>query len=373
MVRAGAWVAGAGGALFAALYLIAAILQQPLGDHRIEQTTKDTIPLHYTDQSPGRPQQFSTLTKEDIFSQCRLTIHDPYSGAINRTIEWRDPLAGCQKGYEPATQLVDGKISIAPRWTDKIGHCRARCHEYASVRKYSPGPWIELGPNDRVPMECDFVYAECLGLGGHIVDQYIHSQIVETEKRTYSSSDFELPREDFGPLPNVHIFLIDSVSSTQARRSLPKTLDFLEHQMGGVQFHHLNKVGDNSRPNGYALFMGKRVYEMEREALGGEDLKPEMSYKQHCHEYRDEDAVIFKLYEKMGYKTLYNEEYLTGDMWSWPATCRGFEKQPTTHCYRPIPATLLANEKLRRGLPRKCIEQHHLQYKYHQQFLEAYQ
>ncbi|CAJ0577178.1 unnamed protein product, partial [Mesorhabditis spiculigera] len=267
MVRAGAWVAGAGGALFAALYLIAAILQQPLGDHRIEQTTKDTIPLHYT--------------------------------------EWRDPLAGCQKGYEPATQLVDGKISIAPS--------------------------------------------------------------------TYSSSDFELPREDFGPLPNVHIFLIDSVSSTQARRFLPKTLDFLEHQMDGVQFHHLNKVGDNSRPNGYALFMGKRVYEVEREALGGEDLKPEMSYKQHCHEYRDEDAVIFKLYEKMGYKTLYNEEYLTGDMWSWPATCRGFEKQPTTHCYRPIPATLLANQKLRRGLPRKCIEQHHLQYKYHQQFLEAYQ
>ncbi|VDM62449.1 unnamed protein product [Angiostrongylus costaricensis] len=39
------------------------------------------------------------------------------------------------------------------------------------------------------------------------------------------------------------------------KRSCPKTLEYLK-SMGGVQMEFLNKVGDNSRPNGFALAFG---------------------------------------------------------------------------------------------------------------------
>ncbi|CAJ0572905.1 unnamed protein product, partial [Mesorhabditis spiculigera] len=50
--------------------------------------------------------------------------------------------------------------------------------------------------------------------------------------------------------PDIHIILIDSCSSTLARRAIPQTLTFLEQKMGGVFMHHLNRVADNSHPNG---------------------------------------------------------------------------------------------------------------------------
>ena len=38
-------------------------------------------------------------------------------------------------------------------------------------------------------------------------------------------------------------------------RSMPKTLDYLLHELGGVEFPHLNKVALNTRPNALAMLL----------------------------------------------------------------------------------------------------------------------
>uniref|UniRef100_A0A0K0D359 DUF2201 domain-containing protein n=1 Tax=Angiostrongylus cantonensis TaxID=6313 RepID=A0A0K0D359_ANGCA len=55
--------------------------------------------------------------------------------------------------------------------------------------------------------------------------------------------------------PDVYMFILDSTSSFMAKRSLPKTIAYLK-SIGGVQMEFLNKVGDNSRPNGFPLAFG---------------------------------------------------------------------------------------------------------------------
>ncbi|KAK5984781.1 hypothetical protein GCK32_020825 [Trichostrongylus colubriformis] len=56
--------------------------------------------------------------------------------------------------------------------------------------------------------------------------------------------------------PNVYILLLDAVSSLQAKRSLPRTLAYLKTELDAVQMEFMNKVGKNSRPNGFSLFFG---------------------------------------------------------------------------------------------------------------------
>lgn len=43
-------------------------------------------------------------------------------------------------------------------------------------------------------------------------------------------------------------------------RGLPKTIAYLKDHMGAVQMEFLNKVGINSRPNGFPLMFGETMF-----------------------------------------------------------------------------------------------------------------
>lgn len=55
---------------------------------------------------------------------------------------------------------------------------------------------------------------------------------------------------------NLYVYVMDSVGSSAAERTLPKTMRFMERSLEAVRFPYLNKVGLNTRPNGVALFLG---------------------------------------------------------------------------------------------------------------------
>ncbi|CAJ0584758.1 unnamed protein product, partial [Mesorhabditis spiculigera] len=209
--------------------------------------------------------------------------------------------------------------------------CRARrvfgCYKYIHPLKAEPLEWFAV--EGTVTVDCDFVKSECFkkgGTGEASVEHWMHTQIVENNKSTVPQKKPPVK----SARPDVFMFVFDSVSSTQARRSLPRSLSFLETKFGGRHFHHLNKVGDNTRPNAYAMFLGWRIYAIRRDSVGG--VNADSDHPDVCKYARDNDSVIFREYEKIGYKTMYSEDYGSGTAFSW--NCKGFKNQEANHLFR---------------------------------------
>ncbi|VDK60216.1 unnamed protein product [Cylicostephanus goldi] len=135
-----------------------------------------------------------------------------------------------------------------------------------------------------------------------------------------------------GTLHSVYVILLDSTAHTQGIRNLPQTMHFFENSMQAVTFPHINKVGLNSRPNGVALWFGKRLEAVNRKLFGLPDIPPDWTHEHYCKTFLDNETSLFKEYSDRGYKTLLAEDWMKGTL-NWP-NCWGFNKQPTDHYMR---------------------------------------
>ncbi|CAJ0564102.1 unnamed protein product, partial [Mesorhabditis spiculigera] len=270
-----------------------------------------------------------------IFSKCVLTIHDPWSGGANKTYQSKDPLAKCNTHYIPATTLRDGKISITKPWKKPIDYCDIRCPFY----HWQEGHDDPDAPPSDLPTE--------------LTNPRFNAQAKKNK-------NFR---------PDIHIILIDSCSSTLARRAIPQTLTFLEQKMGGVFMHHLNRVADNSHPNGFAFLFGKRIYESFRGFLGASDLAAEWSIQKACKTYLDNETMIMHEYAAEGYKTAHLLDW--GDVFYYPY-CKGYLKQPTDHRYEALNRILGVDKEFEKERLANCMEEWHALLKYHGQFAAGY-
>ncbi|CAJ0564085.1 unnamed protein product, partial [Mesorhabditis spiculigera] len=276
-----------------------------------------------------------------------------FQGAI-----WRSMI----RSMETLTVHASGTLKIMESWLKNVEMCRARCHYWPYGQNVTFDVWRDVAHEESIKFDCEFIYSECFDFAGDLVDRYLHVRLIETDYRSVEPKEPNNDNENMQP--DVHIIVLDSVSSTQARRSLPKTLKFLQNNMGGVLMHQLNRVGSNSVPNGYAFLT------VSRGLLGGSaDLPVEFSYHDYCYTHIDNISIVFKDYERRGYKTLYSIDW--GDLWTYP-DCRGFEKQAFTHDARPIVGSLEASPEFEKELLGKCIEEWALLLAYHSQFMRSY-
>ncbi|WKX90967.1 hypothetical protein Q1695_009647 [Nippostrongylus brasiliensis] len=134
--------------------------------------------------------------------------------------------------------------------------------------------------------------------------------------------------------PDVYIIVLDSVSSSMAKRSLPKTIEFLKSEMAGVLFEFLNKVGTNSKGNGIAMAFGKSIEGGSRAAVGLPPLIPDWNRTEYCEEYLDKHNYHLHQYKDVGYKTMVAQDG-AGGVAFYP-NCKGFERAEADHIWRPM-------------------------------------
>ncbi|VDO72688.1 unnamed protein product [Heligmosomoides polygyrus] len=103
-------------------------------------------------------------------------------------------------------------------------------------------------------------------------------------------------------MPDVYLLILDSVSTFMAKRGLPKTIAYLKDHMGAVQMEFLNKVGINSRPNGFPLMFGKSVEGGSRDLVGLPPLVPDWNDSVMCHKPLDRYHYMISEYSNAGYK-----------------------------------------------------------------------
>ncbi|PIO66565.1 hypothetical protein TELCIR_11720, partial [Teladorsagia circumcincta] len=156
-------------------------------------------------------------------------------------------------------------------------------------------------------------------------------------------------------------------------RNLPQTVQFLEKAMQAVSFPYLNRIGLNSRPNGVAMWFGKRMERVDRSLFGLPSLEVDWTYESFCYRYLDNETTLFKEFSNKGYKTLLAEDWMKGTL-NWP-DCWGFRNQPTDHYMRPFQVALEKNaSKVLENTysPANCIEQHRDVLRYLQDFIHSY-
>uniref|UniRef100_A0AC35EZG2 Sulfatase N-terminal domain-containing protein n=1 Tax=Panagrolaimus sp. PS1159 TaxID=55785 RepID=A0AC35EZG2_9BILA len=258
-------------------------------------------------------------------------------------------------------------------------NCRYMClypkHDYALIF----GNWT-TAENGSVP-ECDVFEIECKDAAKNetkeVFYKFLHPKIYRPPQHPLppTLSTPTEPDTPTPPKPDVHIIILDSVSQSQFIRSLQKTRHVLREYYDAIPFRHLNKVGLNSRPNGYALLFGYGIYPIPKSPMS-KGHEPDLTYDQYCKEYKDNDQFIANRFKDDGYATLMSEDWSMG-VFNWPG-CYGFEKAPTDHYMRPYQLRLEGQRKWRHDGMRhivqhySCKESYHYQTQYLQDFINAY-
>ncbi|WKY03611.1 hypothetical protein Q1695_004956 [Nippostrongylus brasiliensis] len=301
----------------------------------------------------------STAKPVNPFDQCIMPTFDPWDEDIIPFVNLDyNPLRDCNHDFKRMTTLNNGILTAhVPNVT-----CWGRCLTRKSELTNKVGNWVNI---DQADFRCDIVESKCEDDGGKVVYQMVHAQIIERESKERIKID--------ETLYDVYVLLLDSTASSQAIRNLPRTMHFFENSMKAVTFPHVNKVGLNSRPNGVALWFGKRMEQVDRSLFGLPNLEPEWSTERFCKNFLDNETFLLKEYSEKGYKTLLAEDWMHGTL-NWPK-CKGFKQQPTDHYMRPFQIAVEkdASKALKSTYNKaNCIEEHQDILQYLQDFVNAY-
>uniref|UniRef100_A0A914Q7R6 Sulfatase N-terminal domain-containing protein n=1 Tax=Panagrolaimus davidi TaxID=227884 RepID=A0A914Q7R6_9BILA len=171
--------------------------------------------------------------------------------------------------------------------------CEMRCLFVKDSWHLYYGSWITV-KNGTKP-ECDVIEIQC-EKDGTLYHRFWHAQVY----RKSPIPSKPKPPEKY----DVHIFLIDCVGQTQFIRSLPKTVHMLRENYNAIPFHHLNKVGLNSHPNGFGLLIGKMIEDIPRSPFSKGHTAQYSTATKACYTPLDDEQYIAFRYQDDGYITM---------------------------------------------------------------------
>ncbi|KAH7687786.1 Protein K03A11.4, partial [Aphelenchoides avenae] len=248
---------------------------------------------------------------------CKLPKLDPLDASILGFLNPAyNPLAGCNVTFVPKTRVRNGRIELIPELSNGARGCEFRCHYPKDDYHARLGQWKDIS---KTP-DCDVVEVRCRDDSGSVSYEYVHTQIFVPRPAVEATPASHGKSQILSRPPDVHLLILDSVSSPQFMRSMPKSLRFLEEEMGEINFRHVSKVGQNSRPNAYALFFGKQPL-----------TEDEWEY---CRTPLDDEPFVGFEFKRRGYKTMMAEDWALGVL-MWP-DCKAFTRTPVDHYMRPL-------------------------------------
>ncbi|WKY11169.1 hypothetical protein Q1695_003037 [Nippostrongylus brasiliensis] len=292
-----------------------------------------------------------------IFDICNLKVPDHLDPEILPFHHpGYDPLKGCVAEKSP-TILNHGRIYMID--SSRNYTCKARCVFHINDREYSTGKWFSLPTPSAFP--CDVVETFCLS--GTERTGVMHSQIFESKDHQTTSNSIHRP--------DVYIIVIDSMSSSMGKRSLPKTVKLLKEEMGGILMEFFNKIGQNSKPNGFAFIFGKSIIGGNRH-LYGLPYEPDWEERTICSQYLDNYKNHLRHFSDSGYKTMSAQDEGAGV--AYHPNCKGYKYPEADHMwrFRPFPLRINDSSIIDKSHKRLCSERHTEMLKYMEMFINSY-
>ncbi|CAP33811.2 Protein CBG15595 [Caenorhabditis briggsae] len=291
---------------------------------------------------------------------CKIPQIDPWDYTVIPFLDESDKTKNCNRTWKPYTELAKGKWKIVTKEQNLTCKASLVCHTWTSLKSpVNITDWFPPGPTD-----CEFLETACWKNKTEEAYGYIHTQI-----RPKNLEKPKIRKEDH---PDVFVFLVDSVATGMARRSLPKTLGYLKTKFKAVEFPFVSPVAARSQVNAVPLWFGKQVEAGTQK--GGKTIKVDWTEEEYCKTFLDNRTDMFREFEKIGYKTAYIDDWSSQTLTNNP-DCKGFQNFYTTHNFNLFNKIwdytgLKITKKHLNG--QFCREVHQSAMEYFEQFAEAY-
>uniref|UniRef100_A0AC34F5U3 Uncharacterized protein n=1 Tax=Panagrolaimus sp. ES5 TaxID=591445 RepID=A0AC34F5U3_9BILA len=200
---------------------------------------------------------YSLLKNVENGEECQIPKIDPYDETIKKYLKPGKQLI-CKELQPELTAVINGTIWINLNELTKSGYsleaitCRKRCFWRTDSNditlEYSE--WSNLINGTK--MACEFMETACW-------KQFPPLRIYTNLHHWISPKTDVINPAKASTHPSVILFVLDSISSSNWKRYLPKTLEILKDLYNSTIFEGFTKVGDNSFPNAAAFLTGKRV------------------------------------------------------------------------------------------------------------------
>uniref|UniRef100_A0A1I7UZ52 Sulfatase domain-containing protein n=1 Tax=Caenorhabditis tropicalis TaxID=1561998 RepID=A0A1I7UZ52_9PELO len=251
------------------------------------------------------------------------------------------------------TELVNSTWRILKEGVD----CKAKCFDGTkSAREVVEDAFK---PPGRV--HCEFLEAVCWDENQEAYGT-IHTQVIPKPR----------PPATVPGLPNVIVITVDSMNWGMARRSIPAFLEYFYTEFQGIEFPFVNKLAENSKPNGFPLWFGKSTEYGRR--VDWAEIKPDWDFDTSCETKLDDQSHIFKDFSRAGYATVLMEDGVFSLLDSFP-TCVGFDNEFVDHNFRVF--NHIQERRGSRSTQNRldgslCKEYHHAMFDYLEQSLNVY-